>query len=194
MRKLALAALLGTLLGAGCRQPAAPPPGDLEEVLHPDLSAVEEVARRQLAEGRSRLERLLAKGADRSDIADAFGGLGELYHAYRLLLPAAACYRNAERLDRESFLWPYYLGVVYQAEGDLDAARRSLERALELRSDDGPARLRRSSTSQRSWSSSRRRGASTTPWEWRCASSAATRRPPRRSVARARARCAPPTG
>mgnify|MGYP000113778642 CR=1 FL=1 len=53
------------------------------------------------------------------------GVVGEQPHLLDLSLedlldPAAACYRNAERLDRESFLWPYYLGAVYQAEGDLD--------------------------------------------------------------------------
>ncbi len=143
MKRLALLAFLAflALFAGGCRRPPAIPPGDLVEVVHPDLEAVEEAARRQLEAGRSRLEKALRKG-DRGAIADAFGVLGELYHAYQLLVPAVACYRNAERLDGESFLWPYYLGAAHQAAGDLEAADASLERALELRPGD-PATLLR---------------------------------------------------
>ncbi len=136
---VALLALL-VLSAGGCRQPPVAP-GELEEVVHPDLGGIDETARRQLAEGRSRLDSAF-RGGDRGELADAFGGLGELYHAYQLLPPAVACYGNAERLDGESFLWPYYLGAAHQALADLDAAGRSLERALELRPGDPAALLR----------------------------------------------------
>lgn len=133
--------ILAILLVAGCsRQHAVP--ADLEEVSHPELAAVEEAARRQLEAGRSQLETAVRRGAGGRELADAYGGLGELYHAYGLLDAAATCYRNAGRLDPESFLWPYYLGAARQAAGDLEAARRSLEDALARRGDDGPTRLR----------------------------------------------------
>ena len=35
-------------------------------------------------------------------LAAAYGTMARLYHAYRLSEPAAACYRNAERLDPEA--------------------------------------------------------------------------------------------
>ena len=136
------ASLFAVLYLAACAGEPAPLPSNLEEVVHPDLASVEETARRQLDDQRSILETRLRKGAGRRDLADAFGGLGELYHAYELLPTAAACYRNAERLDSESFLWPYYLGVLHQEAGDLPASVASLQRALQIRSEDLPARRR----------------------------------------------------
>ncbi len=125
----------------GCpRQPAELPPG-LTPIDHPDLSSIEAVAREQLEERRSAIDAALAKG-DRLKQAAAFGGMGELYHAYELADAAAACYRNAEKLDPESFLWPYYLGALQQEAGDLEAAATSLERALEKRGDDRPCQRR----------------------------------------------------
>lgn len=140
MKRLALTlAALGWLI-TGCGQPIAPELG-LETVEHPDLSRIEEVARRQIEEQKERLDTLLATSEDRRALSDAFGGLGELYHAYGLMAPAAACYRNAERADGDSFLWPYYLGVLLAGEGDNTTARQQLERALALRPDDASASL-----------------------------------------------------
>ncbi len=137
-----LSVLLALLCATGCAREAAVLPADLVPVEHPDLDAIEEVARRQLETRRSALESKLAKGAGSVELADAFGDMGEHYHSYELLAAAAACYRNAERLSPESFLWPYYLGVVEQMAGDLGAAASSLERALSKRIDDLPARRR----------------------------------------------------
>lgn len=136
------AATLAVLLWTACGGQGEAPPADLIAVAHPDLSSVEEVTRDQLEKQRSTVESMLGKRGDLRQLAGAFGGLGELYQTYELLAPAVACYRNAERLDPESFLWPYYLGIVLQSQGDLDAAAASLERALTLREDDLPAHLR----------------------------------------------------
>lgn len=138
-RLAALAITLGLVL-IGCGQPIAPELG-LEPIEHPDLSTIEEAARRQIDGQRSRLDDLLATSEDRLELAGALGGLGEVYHAYDLLAPAAACYRNAALADGDSFLWPYYLGVLLAAEGDNAGARRELERALELRADDPAASI-----------------------------------------------------
>ena len=125
----------------GCPQRPAELPAGLTPVVHPDLSSIEDVAREQLEERRSALDAALAR-RDTSKQAAAFGDMGELYHAYELSEAAAACYLNAEKLDPESFLWPYLLGVLQQETGDLEAAAASLERALEKRPDDRPARRR----------------------------------------------------
>ena len=133
--------LFALLFAVGCGRRAEVPAG-LEGVAHPDLGAIEEETRRQLEAQRSILETKLAKGAERRELASAFGGMGELYHAYELSGAGAACYRNAERLDPESFLWPYYLGALHQSAGDMEAAASSLERALAKERDDPPALLR----------------------------------------------------
>ncbi len=139
LSRLAIVLALAIACGRGGDVPVA----DLEPVEHPDLAAVEDVARRQLGEAQQALDAELARRSDRRRLADAFGNMGELYHAYELLPTAAACYRNARVLDPESFLWSYYLGALYQALGDVTAAADSLDRALALRGDDAPAQLRR---------------------------------------------------
>ncbi len=139
---LACAALLAGATVLGCGDQGEMPPSDLIEIAHPDLAPVEDAARRQLTKQRSTLESMLGKKGNLRQLAGAFGGLGELYHTYELLPAAVACYRNAERLDPQSFLWPYYLGAALQSQGDLNAAAESLEHALTIRDDDLPAHLR----------------------------------------------------
>lgn len=142
LRALALATL--ALAWVACKQPIAPQLG-LETVEHPDLSTIEEVARQQIDRERRRLDDLLATSDDPVELARAFGALGELYHAYELNTPATACYRNAATIDGESFLWPYYLGVLQAAEGDPGGSRKQLEQALTLKGDDS-ARLHLANT------------------------------------------------
>ena len=127
---LALVAFLG------CRRPIAPELG-LEAVDHPDLSSIEAVARNQVESQKRRLDEAIATSDDADALANAFGALGELYHAYELQDAALGCYRNAAKIDGDSFVWPYYLGVLSAATGNPDGARTQLERALGLRDDDG---------------------------------------------------------
>ncbi|MEM7354364.1 MAG: tetratricopeptide repeat protein [Acidobacteriota bacterium] len=130
------------VLVAGCTPQTIEPPADLEPVAHPDLTAIEEVAREQLEAQRATLEAKLRKTDDRMELAGAFGDMGEHYHAYELLPAAIACYRNAVKLDPGSFLWPYYLGTAQQTAGDLEAASKNLEQAIIHRPDDPAALLR----------------------------------------------------
>ncbi len=117
-------------------------PSGLEPLPALDLSTVESAAREQLQAQQNALDKLLAKGAPPRQLADAMGALGEVYHAYQLLGPAATCYRNAQQLDPESFLWPYYLGLAEQTGGRLDAALAAFQAAQALRPDNLPVRLR----------------------------------------------------
>ncbi len=140
MRRV-LCVLALVFLASACNRAPSVAPGELAEVPSPDLTAVEDVVRDQLADARAKLDSALSRGADRRKLADAFGGLGELYHAYEI--PAAeACYANARHLDPESFLWPYYLGVVRLDAGDFAGAVASLEDALAMRAGDASTRLR----------------------------------------------------
>ncbi len=113
----------------------------LEAVPHPDPGRFDEDAvRRQIAERREAVERLLAaETATAGALAAAFGRLGMLYHAYSLVEPAEASYRNAQRLAPREFRWSYYLARLLQYNGRLDEASASFEQAVLLRPDYVPA-------------------------------------------------------
>jgi tetratricopeptide (TPR) repeat protein len=86
------------------------------------------------------LDRLVAEG-EGSELANAWGEMGRLYHAYRLDDAAAACYRNALALAPSDFRLRYYLGQLLLQTGDTAAAVEQLERAVRLRPRDVPARV-----------------------------------------------------
>lgn len=133
----AVFALAVTLVATlGCSKPIAPELG-LEPIEHPDLSSIEAVARDQIEAEKKRLDEAIATSEDANALANALGALGELYHAYELREAALACYRNAAKIDDDSFVWPYYLGVLMSAGGDPEGARDQLDLALGLRDDEG---------------------------------------------------------
>lgn len=135
-------AVLVLLLTVACAPSADLPIETLEPLPSLDLSTVEPVARQQLEERRGDVERLLKKAEDARQLAEGFGDLGELYHAYQMFDAAAVCYRNAQTLDPGAFLWPYLLAVAEQRSGRFAEAVDAYRRALELRPDHEPARLR----------------------------------------------------
>ncbi len=90
-----------------------------------DLSTLEPAVAEQLEKSRDLLDDLISKHQNNRDLADAYGELGKLYHAYELNLGAEICYRNARSLDLNQFQWTYYLAHLYLNSG------RPLE-ALEL--------------------------------------------------------------
>lgn len=142
---LALGLLLGTfLLCASCGGDPGRPLR-IEDVDHPDLAAAEPAVRDQVGPARAALDALLEQGvggAPAGELAAAYGALGELYHAYGLLDPARACYRNAARLAPDDSGWRYRLGLAAQQAGDQPAAADAFAAALALDSDDRAARLR----------------------------------------------------
>ncbi len=110
---------------------------------HPELAELDPPLARELEARRAGLDALLAdQEASIADQAQAFGSLGRLYQAHRLLEPALACYREAHALDPGSFAWAYYLGVLAAGAGDIETARPAFRRALELRADDAPTLVR----------------------------------------------------
>ena len=73
----------------------------------------------------------IADLAEPAERADAWGGLGMLYHAQNRLGEAAESYRRA--LDEaETIHWHYLLAVVSTDQGDVDGAAAGFRRALEL--------------------------------------------------------------
>ena len=138
-------ALLLAWILVGCGTPVATTV-DLATVDHPDTSAIEPIAQRQIDDQRSTLDDRLARATEARELADAFGGLGEIYMAYGLDQAALTCFANAQTLDPESFSWPYYLGVLHQRLGDSTAARTAFQQALERRDGNPPTQLRLANT------------------------------------------------
>lgn len=139
MRELATAALptlvaiLAGLLAvpAGARQ-APPEPSRLVAVPFPDTTELEEAVRDRLAAERERWRSTIeAVGSSEAERADAYGRLGQAFHAYELLEPARAAYENAHRLAPEDPRWTYLSGVVHQQRGALDRAAERFEAAVE---------------------------------------------------------------
>ena len=70
-----------------------------------------------------------AKAANSSanELANAYGTLGELYHAYSLLAPAQDCYLNASRLAPKDFRWVYLLAKLDHLQGRATEAVRGYQ-------------------------------------------------------------------
>ena len=88
---------------------------------HPDH--LEEAVSRQLLEGRRMVDAVVGtETVSREKRGQAFGELGQLYHAYELNDAAEACYYNAVVLDPTSFRWKYSLGYIRQTMGKFSEA------------------------------------------------------------------------
>ena len=124
---------------AGLQDPGAK---ELTPIPHPDLNAVERLIREQLQAERSRLTaKVSAAEVPDSARADAFGGLGRLYHAYDFTEAAGACYRNALVLKPKDFRWAYLLGRLLESQGDLKQAVEHYRRAADIAPEDLPTLL-----------------------------------------------------
>jgi len=80
---------------------------------------------------------VIVKDPKTSDAAlsDAYGKLGQLYHAYSLSSPARDSYFNANRLSPTDFRWAYLLAKLDQQEGRFEEAIREFRVARTLRPD-----------------------------------------------------------
>ncbi|MCY4013309.1 MAG: tetratricopeptide repeat protein [Gammaproteobacteria bacterium] len=84
-----------------------------------------------LRTARERVLTRITDLAEPAERADAWGGLGMLYHAQNRLGEAAEHYRRA--LDEaETIHWHYLLSVVLTDQGDVAGAAAGFRRALEL--------------------------------------------------------------
>ncbi len=141
----ALAAAAVWLASAVGATPTTGAPAMELRVPRPDLSAMDEVVRDQIETGQERLSAMVEAwrpGEPAGHLADGFGRLGQLFHAFRRLDAAETCYGNAQRLAPEDYRWAHYLGLVRNAKGALDAAAGDYARALELKPGDLPTLIR----------------------------------------------------
>jgi tetratricopeptide (TPR) repeat protein len=126
-----------------CKPSGGSPGGAALQLPETDLGLMEVAARRQIEEQAGTVHELLADGeADAGDLGAAVGELGRLYHAYGLEDSAAACYKEAGRLNPDNARWPYYLGFLHQVRGEAGDAAAALARALSMTPDDPPTLVR----------------------------------------------------
>jgi len=80
--------------------------------------------------------------ASETELAAAYGSLGQLNHAHLIFKPAEACYRAALALTPNDHRAHYLLGYLQQQRSRVDAAATGYQRALQLKPDMAPAALR----------------------------------------------------
>lgn len=108
-----------------------------------ELNKMEATVRQQLESAQSELHSVIqTAGISKARLAEAYGQLGKLYQAYELSDAAAACFLNAEALEPRRFAWPYYLGYVYETQGDHGKAATYFENALRIQPNNLTALLK----------------------------------------------------
>ena len=113
-----------------------PPKPSLSAVHWPDVTKLETDIRAQLVSLQNALTAAVKdSGTTEATLSEAYGTMGEVYHAYSLLAPARECYLNASGLASKDFRWVYLLGRLDQQEGRIDDAIRRYQIASQLRPD-----------------------------------------------------------
>lgn len=121
----------------------APARSGLDAIPLPRLDALEPAVTQHLREALQAFERVAAKaGAGRRDLADAYGALGRVFHAYEFFEAAEAAYANASRLAPAEGTWPHLLGYLYQQTGRLEESADRFLAARRAQPDDHAAALR----------------------------------------------------
>ena len=116
---------------------------ELLVVSAPNLAGVGPQAATQLQQLRGDVESLAAQSdAPRTDLANAYGILGQVYLSYELNEPARGCFTNASRLASGDYRWSYYLGVLAQQKRQTEEALSHFRAALDLRPEDLASQVR----------------------------------------------------
>ena len=101
-----------------------PPPKPTLIAVHvPDLTQLESEVRDQLSFFQGSLANVIKDpSATNEKLGEAYGELGQIYHAYSLTAPARECYVNANRLMPKDFRWIYLLAKLDHQEGRFNEA------------------------------------------------------------------------
>jgi tetratricopeptide (TPR) repeat protein len=115
----------------------------LQVIPIPRLGELELPVAQQLRDARRSFGELIAKGArNDGDLAEAYGSLGRVFHAYEFFEAAEAAYANAERLRPHDFRWLHLRGYLYQQTGRLEESADRFAAARRARPDDHAAAVR----------------------------------------------------
>jgi tetratricopeptide (TPR) repeat protein len=108
---------------------------ELVAVPLPSLDALEPPVVQQMDQ-QLRTFRDGAANLDRGALAEAYGRLGQVYHAYQLFDGAEASYENARRLAPRDYRWPHLLGYLQQQTGRFERALELYGEAIRLEAGD----------------------------------------------------------
>jgi tetratricopeptide (TPR) repeat protein len=113
-----------------------PPRKDLVALHWPDATKLEVSVREQITALQNELT-ATANNPKTSDatLSEAYGKLGQIYHAYSLVSSARDCYLNASVLAPRDFRWIYLAAKLDQQEGRFDDAIRRYQSARAMRPD-----------------------------------------------------------
>jgi tetratricopeptide (TPR) repeat protein len=114
-----------TLVGASRQQPAAivlaPVRAGLDPIAFPQLDTLEAAVADHLRGARAAFEKTPPNASAR-DLADAYGSLGRVFHAYGFFDAADACYRNAAIIRPSDSRWLHLRAYLLQQTGRFDDA------------------------------------------------------------------------
>jgi tetratricopeptide (TPR) repeat protein len=128
--------------GPGDKGALQPSRKDLVPVHWPDMSKLEPAVSDQLISLQTSLSEAVQNPATSdATMSEAYGTMGEIYHAYALNSPARECYRNAAQLSPRDFRWAYLLGRLDQQDDRPDEAIRHYQLAITLRPNYSAAQV-----------------------------------------------------
>jgi tetratricopeptide (TPR) repeat protein len=111
----------------------APRKAGLVSVPLPTLDSLETTVAEQVRAVQQSFAALAAKpNVSDSELADAYGLLGQLYHAYEFRDAALICYGNAARLAPLDYRWRHLLGELNQRIGRLEDSAEHYQAARRM--------------------------------------------------------------
>jgi tetratricopeptide (TPR) repeat protein len=117
-----------------------PPRPGLLQVHGPNLKTLESEVREQLRSLQNSLVTVASnRGITDGELGEAYGSLGQAYHAYSFFPQAEECYRNARALVPDDFRWSYLLANILYGDGRAEEAESYYESVRKLRPDYQPA-------------------------------------------------------
>ena len=109
----------------------------LEPIDHPDVSALSGSVRQKVERAQ---QQLLKLGTAAS--GSAYGELAMVYQAHEMFHAARQSYGNAVEKSPADARWPYFLGILAQADGDFERSLRWFKLSVELNPEYLPMRIR----------------------------------------------------
>ena len=136
--------IAGICIAAACGRTSSPADHKtpaLLELKRPDVSKMSAPVQAQMRERFATLDARIGQRAANSDLAAAYGAVGELLLAARYLDDAEPALRNARELAPDDPAWPSYLAQLYRMRGELDQAAAAFREVVARQPDATAARI-----------------------------------------------------